>query len=196
MGVTPVYGFPYPALTDPPDGPAQIQALAEAVEADLVVTDANIAAINAVAPTYAKGIIKYGRRDTHSSTANSSTAVGALRLDSISVAIGRAYVINVSCHPTSNVSTDVVRCEVRGSTTGTATTADSVLTSGQWFQSLGDAMTFRFVYIAGANATLSILLCIARFSGTGDVSFYGDGTRNTELWVEEMVVVSDTGVDV
>lgn len=35
MGVTPVYGFPYPALTDSPNGPAQIQALAEAVESSL-----------------------------------------------------------------------------------------------------------------------------------------------------------------
>lgn len=54
MGVTPIYGFPYPALTDPPNGAAQIQALAEAVEADLAVTDSNIATINATGLTYAK----------------------------------------------------------------------------------------------------------------------------------------------
>jgi hypothetical protein len=47
VGVTPIYGFPYPALTDSPNGPAQIQALAEAVEADLAVTDAAVAALNA-----------------------------------------------------------------------------------------------------------------------------------------------------
>lgn len=33
MGTTPVYGWPYPELTpDPPDGPAQIKALATAIE--------------------------------------------------------------------------------------------------------------------------------------------------------------------
>lgn len=32
MPTTPVYSFPYPALTDAPNGAAQIQALAEAVE--------------------------------------------------------------------------------------------------------------------------------------------------------------------
>jgi hypothetical protein len=33
MPQTPDFNLPYPALTDPPDGPAQLQALAEAVEA-------------------------------------------------------------------------------------------------------------------------------------------------------------------
>lgn len=47
MAVTPIYGFPYPALTDPPNGPAQIQALAEAVEQDLQVTDNNVATLTA-----------------------------------------------------------------------------------------------------------------------------------------------------
>lgn len=35
MGTTPSFNFPYPELTDPPHGPDQIQALAEAVEAAL-----------------------------------------------------------------------------------------------------------------------------------------------------------------
>ncbi len=71
MGVTPTYGFPYPALSDPPNGPAQFQALAEAVEADLIVTDANIATINATAPTYMKFL--GGTRRTSSSGAINTT---------------------------------------------------------------------------------------------------------------------------
>ena len=35
MGTTSVYGWPYPELTDPPDGTTAIQALAEAVESDV-----------------------------------------------------------------------------------------------------------------------------------------------------------------
>jgi hypothetical protein len=35
MGVTTNFSFPYPALTDAPDGPSQIEALAEAVDAEL-----------------------------------------------------------------------------------------------------------------------------------------------------------------
>jgi hypothetical protein len=37
--VTPTYGFPYPELTDPPNGPAQFQALALAVENKIIITD-------------------------------------------------------------------------------------------------------------------------------------------------------------
>lgn len=35
MPFTPIYGLPYPSLSDPPNGPAQFQALADAVEAEL-----------------------------------------------------------------------------------------------------------------------------------------------------------------
>lgn len=73
MGVTPIYGFPYPALSDPPNGAAQIQALAEAVEADLAVTDANISTINATAPTYMKFL--GGTRRTSSSGSINTTEV-------------------------------------------------------------------------------------------------------------------------
>lgn len=33
MGATPIYALPYPAVSDPPNGPVQVQALADAVEA-------------------------------------------------------------------------------------------------------------------------------------------------------------------
>jgi hypothetical protein len=35
LGVTTNFGFPYPAATDAPDGPSQIEALAEAVDTEL-----------------------------------------------------------------------------------------------------------------------------------------------------------------
>lgn len=49
MPVTPVFGFPFPALTDPPDGPDQIGDLALAVEngliAQLVAVQTSIATL-------------------------------------------------------------------------------------------------------------------------------------------------------
>lgn len=45
MPSTTVYNLRYPALSDAPDGPAQIQALAEDVEAELVRVDADITAL-------------------------------------------------------------------------------------------------------------------------------------------------------
>lgn len=43
MPNTPIYGLPYPSLTEPPDGPDQIQALAEAVETELSRIDGDVA---------------------------------------------------------------------------------------------------------------------------------------------------------
>lgn len=143
-----------------------------------------------------RGIAKYGMRPTTSTTSASSTAVGVLRVDSISVVSGRSYIINISCHPNSSVVTDSIRGEVRGSTAGAATTASAVLASGQFTTNFGVPVTFRFVYLAGSTATLSMLLCVARATGSGNCSLYADGTRNTELWIEDMGVATDTGVDV
>lgn len=42
MGVTATYNFPYPELGDPPNGPVQINALAQAVEDQLEITDATV----------------------------------------------------------------------------------------------------------------------------------------------------------
>jgi len=52
---TPIFAFPYPALTDPPNGAAQIQALAEAVETELNATNADITALQTVTNKFATG---------------------------------------------------------------------------------------------------------------------------------------------
>lgn len=41
MPSTPVYALPYPALSDPPNGPAQVGSLATATEAGLTTVNAN-----------------------------------------------------------------------------------------------------------------------------------------------------------
>ena len=45
MPSTPIYGLPYPSLSDPPNGPAQFQALAEAVETELDRIDDTISGV-------------------------------------------------------------------------------------------------------------------------------------------------------
>lgn len=48
MGVTATYSLPYPEPTDAPDGPTQIEALADAVEDEIERVDAAIAGLSAV----------------------------------------------------------------------------------------------------------------------------------------------------
>lgn len=45
MPTTPTYGIPYPALTESPNGPAQMQALAEEVETEIARVDGDIAGL-------------------------------------------------------------------------------------------------------------------------------------------------------
>lgn len=55
MPTTPIFAFPYPALTDAPNGAAQIQALAEAVETELNATNADVTAVQTVTNKFATG---------------------------------------------------------------------------------------------------------------------------------------------
>lgn len=48
MPNTPTYDFPYPAVTDAPDGPTQIQALAGAVEDEIERIDASLGTVTPV----------------------------------------------------------------------------------------------------------------------------------------------------
>lgn len=45
MPSTPIYGLPYPSLSDSPNGPAQFQALAEAIETELDRIDDDISGV-------------------------------------------------------------------------------------------------------------------------------------------------------
>jgi hypothetical protein len=56
MPTTPIFAFPYPALTDAPNGAAQIQALAEAVETELNNTNADVTAVQTVTNLFATGV--------------------------------------------------------------------------------------------------------------------------------------------
>lgn len=53
MPTTPTYGFPYPSLTDPPNGPAQLESLADAVETALDQQRADILSALSIAPARA-----------------------------------------------------------------------------------------------------------------------------------------------
>lgn len=193
MPATPNFGLRYPALTDPPNGPAQIEDLADDVDAALVAVDARLDAIEG---NYPRGIIAYAERNTVSPGASSSADVGALRIDNIPITSGRTYVICLGTHPNSTVLTDTFQGAVRGSTSGVATTSSPVLRNSQFFLPIGTPMPWRFTYRATVTGNLSILLCLSRFIGSGTCSYHADGVRNTEMWVESMgPTVADTGVD-
>lgn len=191
MGTTTHYALRYPVGSDTPAVPLKIKDLAEDVDTALFAVDTKAVAAD-------QRVVKYGKRTTASSTATSSTAVGVLRLDSINLKAGQDYtVVTGTLHPTSSVTTDNMRLEIRYSTSGNATTSSTVLAGLQAFEVYGNTSLLRAKFQCVADVTVSLLLCIARDTGTGNVQVYADGTRITEMEVRhDGPTVANTGVAV
>lgn len=177
MGTTPIFVLPYPSGSDNPAVPLYIKQLAEAVDTALDgVDDKAVAADDRV--------VKWGYRDTTSSISTSSAAVGVLRIDGMELKAGQDYeVVSGTLHPTSSVTTDVARIEIRYSTTGLATTASAILPGVQAYEVFGNSALLRAKFKVVADITVSMLLCIARDSGSGNVQMFTDATRRTEFEV-------------
>lgn len=194
MPTTANYGWPSPASTASPNVPVDIKALADAADTTVKSIDNRLVTVES---NRARGIVKQGFVTTSSGVSTSSTAVAVMRLDSISLLSGRSYLISCpTLHPTSTVTTDNMRVEVRGSTSGTATTASAVIPGLQAFQLFGSSVTLQAVYQPASNETLSLLLCIARDTGSGNVTMFADATRLAQIIVyDQGLAVTNTGVD-
>ena len=93
MPVTPIYSFPYPALTDPPNGAAQIQALAEAVETEIDSLDASQSATVATLANPARAQM---RASVATSVPNSTFTAIAFDLEDYDSAAGHSTSVNNS----------------------------------------------------------------------------------------------------
>lgn len=76
MGVTSTYSFPYPGLIDAPNGPSQVQALAEALDTEVARVDADIAALLPASVVDTQNTIGTTTATTHSATLTGGTACG------------------------------------------------------------------------------------------------------------------------
>jgi hypothetical protein len=141
-------------------------------------------------------IVAFGRRVTSSSTSNSTTAVGVIRVNGTIIS-GNKYRIRTGViHPTSTVTTDVARVEVRFSVSGNADSTSPVLPGALAYEAFGNTTSLDTVYTATANGTLSVALCVARETGSGNVSLFADGTRVTDLYIDNLgLSVASSGVN-
>jgi hypothetical protein len=140
-----------------------------------------------------QGIVAWAQRTTATSTTTAADA-GVLRLDSVALVAGRQYRIWTSpLHLDSSVVNDEVRARIRYSTSGTATTASSVLPGAtvhtrQTDANVSEDKSISVVYVPGANQTLSLLLCVGRIAGTGNASL-----ANSDLELTLHMAVEDIG---
>lgn len=182
------YGWRKPSGGDTADGPAWIGALADDADAGLLVQLTKLP----------KGIVAWGNRTSNSTT--TTTEIGVLRIDNIPIISGRAYRIWSSpMQVYSNVANDVVRAQVRGNTGGVATTG-----SGQIGNSVSNVQTatgtsfpdsrvLTEIYNSVVTGSLSVLLTVARTTGTGNAQILA----GMDLVVEDIgLSQGDTGVDI
>lgn len=106
MSATPVYAFPFPALTDTPAGPAQMQALAERIEAVLQANLALGANLTVPGTLMVTGDVQIGsfsaprgiagkQASTTSSAAIGTTETVIFTITNLVFKAGRAYKVTV-----------------------------------------------------------------------------------------------------
>lgn len=149
-----------------------------------------------------KGLAGFAQRVSNST--GTTTEVGVVRLDAIAVKSGRAYRIetsNLTCDSTN--SADVVQAKLRLNTGGSAaTTASTVIGNVRPVRLTSTAEEIitggiNCIYQPGADTTISVLLCVARFAGAGTVNLNGSATAPLEITIEDIgAAVADTGVDI
>lgn len=199
MGVTANYAFPYPELGDSPNGPAQFQALATAIDSTVDSIDDRVDVIEQLR---SRGIVARHRRisnGTSTTSASAATAQSVVRLDSVSLLSGRLY--RVSC-PNLGFFTGaaaVAQAQINYTTDGSVpTTGSTQLVETQVETPAGGIVVhvaLESFISAPASATYRLLL-----------SCWGDGTLTTMFgstaWPIELIVedigadVGSTGVDI
>lgn len=145
------------------------------------------------------------RRITNSNATSGTTFQTVLRLDDIPVFSGRQYgLLTTNFFLDGSVANDVAQAFVLYTTDGSTPTIASAQFPGAYTQtvvpniSFGEARPIITSYIPAADETLSLLLCIARGSGTGVITLQANGSGT----ICEMRLMDcgedpgDTGVDV
>lgn len=137
-----------------------------------------------------KKLVAYGQR-TSSSTAT-TTEQEVLRLDGVDLKSGKRYEFKTNTvQPVSSIANDYVAIKLRYVTGGaTATSSSTALVVSQLriTGASGNETTQAVVTYApsGGDEELSLILTVARVSGTGNVSITGASTNPIELMVIDL----------
>lgn len=179
MPTTPVYGIPYPALSDAPNGPSQIQATALEVETELARIDAAIATINGLDTAFAS-------TSTDESGFTSTTFIpgGTVVGTAFTAPSSGKVAITFSCGFLQNINTNVtiISCEVKtggtigsGTLAGAAANGDRALVCGRAVNSgaVAQSQGSRRVLYTGLtpNATYNVRMMHAVDGGSGTITY-------------------------
>jgi hypothetical protein len=147
------------------------------------------------------GIKALGRRQT--TPAATTTIMGVLRLDDIPYVANRAYEVQMNPQMTGSITADSMHATIRYTTDGsTPTTASPILPGASIVSKVvvgtaGETRSVSAIHEAASDQTLSLLACIARISGTGNVTVAADATSEFTVSVIDVgKAVGNTGVSI
>jgi hypothetical protein len=148
------------------------------------------------------GVIARGKRIT--SSTGTTTEVGVLRIDGIPLTAGKTYRIATgTLLLDTTVNNDAVDVRIRYDTSGSAATTSSTTIPGGLSRkrladnAVAESTSILCTYTPASDETLSVLLTVGRFSGSGTVIIFADSTATTELFVEDYGTdTGDQGVDI
>lgn len=146
---------------------------------------------------YPRGLLVRSRRVTPSAGSTGAT-VAVRRADGIVIRAGECMRVDTSTlHPTSTNPGDNIRVEIRYSTSGVATTASPLLPGAQAFEAFGNTTSLSTTYTPAVTETISLLLCVARDTGSGTASLYADAVARIieMLAFDDKIDVGNSGVD-
>lgn len=184
------YSLPYQESTDAPNGPALGKELAEAVEAAVGDVDDRVTAVELEAGRL--GLLYRAHRSSNKTITTTDTPI--LRLDGCALKANRAYRISIpKLRPDAVTGTDKVSYRLRLNTAGVATTANAIVDHSE----AADQTTvgIDYLYIPGADVTVSFLLSGIQYLGSSVVTNHADEAGNQILVFDEGPTVPDTGVD-
>lgn len=145
-------------------------------------------------------LVKFGRRESNSTT--TTTEQGVMTLDDIPITAGRRYLIETSALLLDgSIANDVIRAVIRYTTDGsTPTTSSTILCLDQDIQpnvSFPIGASPSSTYAPVSDETLSLLLSVARVTGTGTVGMLGGSTTPIEVLVWDLGTdIGDSGTDI
>lgn len=140
---------------------------------------------------------KFGRRSSTTNVSNSTTDVGAARIDGIVLKGGETVKAWYAVHRDSSSASDKVEVNLRYNASGNATTTSTTIPGSRTDSPVGTPMYWQTYWEVPADGTYSIALTFHRSAGgSGNATlFVGSPERDIQFGIEPKGEVTSSAVN-
>ena len=193
MPQTPIYSLRYPALTDQPNGPAQIGNLAADTEAGLVAVN-GAASAGVAAAAVVVGGKRYVTGTALATTSSGTEILTATDTGAINYVNGQVYEVEWSFYHQLSIGTDVFKVRIRLTNTAGTIQVEDDLQNEPINQPL--VKVYKFLYKPTVTGAATFVGTMSRVSGTGGLDSKASAGGLSYFKVTKLGVASTTITDV